>query len=90
MQAAIKQQQFKHMRHHDDHRQPRLTAERGHFSRHRIGYLARQAAPVAVQYDTRKSVRQDQLGAVYERPLAAGHRLRAMAYGGRRVSRLSI
>ena len=44
----------------------------------------RQAAPVAVQYDTRKSVRQDQLGAVYERPLAAGHRLRAMAYGGRR------
>lgn len=44
----------------------------------------RQASPVATQYDTRKSVRQDQLGAVYEWPFAGGHRLRAMAYGGRR------
>lgn len=44
----------------------------------------RQASPVAVQYDTRKSVRQDQLGVVYDRPFAIGHRLRAMAYGGRR------
>ena len=43
-----------------------------------------QASPVATQYDTRKSVRQDQLGAVYEWPFAGGHRLRAMAYGGRR------
>ncbi len=43
-----------------------------------------QASPVATQYDTRKSVRQDQLGAVYEWPFADGHRLRAMAYGGRR------
>ena len=43
-----------------------------------------QASPVAKQYDTRKSARQDQLGAVYEWPFAAGHRLRAMAYGGRR------
>lgn len=43
-----------------------------------------EASPVATQYDTRKSVRQDQLGAVYEWPFAEGHRLRAMAYGGRR------
>ena len=44
----------------------------------------RQASPVATQYDTRKSVRQDQLGAVYDWPFAHGHLLRAMAYGGRR------
>ncbi|HJS35309.1 MAG TPA: TonB-dependent receptor [Pseudoxanthomonas sp.] len=44
----------------------------------------RQASPVATQYDTRKSVRQDQLGAVYDWPFDQGHRLRAMAYGGRR------
>ncbi|WFC42375.1 TonB-dependent receptor [Pseudoxanthomonas sp. SE1] len=44
----------------------------------------RQATPVATQFDTRKSVRQDQLGAVYEWPFASGHLLRAMAYGGRR------
>jgi iron complex outermembrane receptor protein len=43
-----------------------------------------QASPVAKQYDTRKSVRQDQVGAVYTWPFASGHRLRAMAYGGRR------
>ncbi|WP_225583763.1 TonB-dependent receptor [Pseudoxanthomonas sp. PXM02] len=43
-----------------------------------------QASPVAKQYDTRKSVRQDQLGLVYDRPFDGGHRLRAMAYGGRR------
>jgi iron complex outermembrane receptor protein len=43
-----------------------------------------QASPVARQYDTRKSVRQDQIGAVYTWPFARGHRLRAMAYGGRR------
>nr|WP_298122529.1 TonB-dependent receptor [uncultured Pseudoxanthomonas sp.] len=44
----------------------------------------RQATPVATQFDTRKSVRQDQLGAVYEWPFGSGHLLRAMAYGGRR------
>ena len=44
----------------------------------------RQASPVAAQYDTRKSVRQDQLGAVYDWPFANGHMVRAMAYGGRR------
>jgi iron complex outermembrane recepter protein len=43
-----------------------------------------QASPVATQYDTRKSVRQDQVGVVYAWPFAAGHTLRAMAYGGRR------
>ena len=44
----------------------------------------RQATSVATQFDTRKSVRQDQLGTVYEWPFASGHLLRAMAYGGRR------
>ena len=44
----------------------------------------RQATPVATQFDTRKSVGQDQLGAVYEWPFGSGHLLRAMAYGGRR------
>ncbi len=44
----------------------------------------RQATLVATRFDTRKSVRQDQLGAVYEQPFAGGHLLRAMAYGGRR------
>lgn len=43
-----------------------------------------QASPVAKQYDTRKSVRQDQVGAVYTWSFASGHALRAMAYGGRR------
>ena len=44
----------------------------------------RQASPVATQYGTRKSVRQDQMGAVYEWPSAGGHRLRAMVYAGQR------
>ena len=44
----------------------------------------RQTTSVATQYDTRKSVRQVQGGAVWEQPLAAGHALRAMAYTGSR------
>jgi iron complex outermembrane receptor protein len=43
-----------------------------------------QAVAVAHQYDTRKTVRQDQAGAVFEQPLAEGHSLRALAYGGER------
>ncbi len=45
----------------------------------------RQATPVAMQFDTRKSVAQDQAGLVYEQPLDGGHALRAMAYAGHRA-----
>lgn len=44
----------------------------------------RQAAPVALQYDTRKSTRQDQLGLVYERPSGDDGQWRAMVYYGQR------
>jgi iron complex outermembrane recepter protein len=44
----------------------------------------RQVAPVALQFDTRKSVAQRQIGLSFEQPFGDGHALRAMAYGGRR------
>lgn len=44
----------------------------------------RQTATVATQYDTRKSVRQNQLGALYTLPFGNGQQLRALAYGGQR------
>ncbi|MGO3128433.1 MAG: TonB-dependent receptor family protein [Luteimonas sp.] len=44
----------------------------------------RQVAPVARQFNTRKTVRQAQLGAIYEHGLGDAHTLRAMAYGGER------
>ncbi len=44
----------------------------------------RQATSAATQFDTRKSVRQDQLGLRVERPFGGGHALEAMAYAGRR------
>ena len=44
----------------------------------------RQATAVALQFDTRKSATQNQLGAVLEQSLGAGHTLRAMAYAGHR------
>ena len=44
----------------------------------------RQATSVALQYDTRKSARQDQLGLVYEQPFGNGNTLRMLAYGGKR------
>ena len=43
-----------------------------------------QVAAVAELYDTRKSVRQDQLGAVWEQTLGHGHGLRMLAYAGER------
>lgn len=43
-----------------------------------------QVASVAELYDTRKSVRQRQLGAIWEQTLAGGHSLRLLAYGGQR------
>src|SRR5690554_2237009 len=44
----------------------------------------RQAVAVAHQYNTRKSVRQGQAGAVYEHGLGRAQTLRLMAYGGER------
>jgi iron complex outermembrane recepter protein len=44
----------------------------------------RQVAAAALQYDTRKSILQNQLGAIYEQPLGGDDRLRVMGYFGRR------
>ncbi len=44
----------------------------------------RQAASAATVFNTRKSVGQDQLGAVYALPFGDGHQMRVMGYGGRR------
>ncbi|MGZ5196307.1 MAG: TonB-dependent receptor domain-containing protein, partial [Ramlibacter sp.] len=44
----------------------------------------RSADATASQFDTRKTVRQDQLGVIHERRLARGDRLRLMVYGGQR------
>jgi len=44
----------------------------------------RQVDPSVIQFDTRKSVVQDQLGAVVEHRLSASERLRVAAYGGSR------
>jgi iron complex outermembrane recepter protein len=40
--------------------------------------------PTALAFDTRKTVRQGQLGLVHEMPLSAGHKVRLMVYGGDR------
>lgn len=52
----------------------------------------RQATPVASQYNTRKSTRQNQLGAIHEQALSGVDQLRLMAYYGYRsiVQYLSI
>lgn len=49
-------------------------------------YLAdpRQAASSAITYDTRKSVRQNQGGAVYEQSIDAHQQVRVLAYYGQR------
>ncbi|MEP6907469.1 MAG: TonB-dependent receptor [Pseudoxanthomonas sp.] len=44
----------------------------------------RQATSVALQYNTRKSARQDQLGIIYEQAFGEGNTLRMLAYGGKR------
>lgn len=44
----------------------------------------RGVASNALLYDTRKTVRQSQLGLNYEKPLAGGHTLQAIAYAGLR------
>ena len=52
----------------------------------------RQATPVASQYNTRKSTRQNQLGVIYEQALGSADQLRLMTYYGYRsiVQYLSI
>lgn len=45
----------------------------------------RQATPQALQYDTRKSVRQGQLGAHWRQPLGSTATVHATAYGGQRT-----
>ena len=44
----------------------------------------RSVAEVATQFDTRKSVQQDQGGAIWEQDLGDGHALRMLGYYGRR------
>src|SRR3954467_5510671 len=44
----------------------------------------RQATPQALQFDTKKSVSQDQVGGTYRQPLSGGGRVEAMAYVGQR------
>lgn len=53
-------------------------------SRRELRADARQATAVALQYDTRKSARQNQVGAVWRQPLTEAQSLRLMAYAGRR------
>lgn len=43
-----------------------------------------QATPVAAQYNTRKSIEQNQLGAVYEQSISEADQLRLMGYYGYR------
>jgi iron complex outermembrane receptor protein len=46
----------------------------------------RQPQPVAVQFDTRKSVHQNQIGAIYEQAIGANQNLSVLGYyGGRSV-----
>src|SRR3546814_7708201 len=44
----------------------------------------RHSTSVATTYNTRKSVRQNQLGAIYDRPFGDGNTLHATVYGGQR------
>ena len=44
----------------------------------------RQVAAVAEQFNTRKSVDQQQAGAIWEQSLGGGHSFRVLAYGGQR------
>jgi iron complex outermembrane receptor protein len=46
--------------------------------------LAPRGAPLATQYDTRKTVEQTQAGLLYERRIDATQALRLMVYGGER------
>lgn len=53
-------------------------------TREQVAQDPRQATAVATLFNTRKSVRQGQGGAVYTRDFGRGHQLRVLGYGGRR------
>ena len=44
----------------------------------------RQTTPAAIQYNTRKSVSQRQLGLAWDQALGGGHKIELMGYGGNR------
>ena len=71
--------------------QPVAQDPRG-LTRAQVDADPRQATAVAGQYDTRKSSRQTQLGAIYKQSLDTGDQLRFLAYYGQRsiVQYLSI
>jgi iron complex outermembrane receptor protein len=53
-------------------------------TRARFEAAPRGADVVATQFNTRKTVKQSQLGLVHEHQAGGGHQLRAMVYGGQR------
>lgn len=53
-------------------------------TRDQVGDDPRQASPVALLFDTRKSVRQTQVGLTWQQPLGDTQTLRMMGYGGQR------
>jgi len=55
-------------------------------SRAQFDTAPQSADASATQFNTRKTVRQTQLGLVYEQPLGGGNSLRAMVYQGRRAT----
>ncbi len=55
-------------------------------SRAQFDAAPRSADPAATTFNTRKSVSQRQVGAVYERKVDADNQLRLMVYGGERAT----
>ncbi|HWI81637.1 TonB-dependent receptor [Ramlibacter sp.] len=55
-------------------------------TRARFESAPRSVDASAVAFDTRKTVRQDQLGVVHQQQLAGGNRLRLMVYAGQRAT----
>ena len=53
-------------------------------SRSQFDAAPRNADPLAITFNTRKTVSQQQLGAVYEVKISADNQLRLMVYGGQR------
>ena len=63
--------------------QPTAQDELG-LTRAQVNVDPRQAAPVALQYNTRKSSKQMQLGLIYDQQVGEDDKLRAMVYHGQR------
>jgi iron complex outermembrane recepter protein len=53
-------------------------------TRAQLDAAPRSVDPTALQFNTRKTVRQDQVGVVHEHRLSGGDRLRLLVYGGQR------